>query len=493
MTSGNDVSDKDIRSDARDLNRGVFINMVGYVLKAAHPLLLMWVVRLYGAEAFGVFTLAQAVMMLAMRVVLVGMDKAVLWWVPRQEVPNERLGLGAVLLLSGSLATLLSLGIAAFGTPLMTAWNGAEAASALQLMILGLLPMTLMELLVHAVLGKRQMGARVLVKETLVPLGQVAASVGLFFAGFEATGLSIAYLAANTAGMVFAYLFFRHAFRQSREWGAAWPPPQPVVKYALPMWATELINSFAMRMDVYLLASLADASVLGVYAAVTQIGNTLRAIRQSFDPIVVALFSQISSRADAARLKAGFSRATVMVMVTQMPVYAFLFAFTKWLMPLFGEGFETGTDAVLILAGAGVLNGILGLNGLVLVGYGRSDLILMNLFATMALQAALLWLLIPAYEVTGAALAMGLTTTLASLLQWWQASRVAGMNPYNTWVPQALGGAALASGAMALTWLALSGAGEAVQRVAAFLAFLAVGGALLYQLKRYTPGLAKDR
>lgn len=67
------------KTDARDLRRGVTINMVGYVIKLAHPVLLAVATQLYGAERFGVFVVGQAAIMMLARVCLFGLDKGILW------------------------------------------------------------------------------------------------------------------------------------------------------------------------------------------------------------------------------------------------------------------------------------------------------------------------------------------------------------------------------------------------------------------------------
>src|SRR5687768_11216070 len=71
--------------DARDLHRGLAVNLLGYVLKLGHPVLLIWVVRAFGAEAWGQYTVSEAVLLIVVRIVLLGFDKTLLYWVPRMD------------------------------------------------------------------------------------------------------------------------------------------------------------------------------------------------------------------------------------------------------------------------------------------------------------------------------------------------------------------------------------------------------------------------
>src|SRR5690606_25382134 len=94
---------------------------------------------------------------------------------------------------------------------------------------------------------------------------------------------------------------------------------------------------------------------------------------------------------------------------------------------------------------------------------------------TLTALAGLLFGLIPAWGLNGAALAVAIAYISTNLLQWWQAARVTGVNPYRAEVGQTLGLALAAIAALLLARFALSGVPEAVQRGAAFAAFMVVG------------------
>ena len=80
MSSG---AERVIAEDARELRRGVLTAYLGYVLKLGMPLLIALATRAYGAERWGRFVAAQAIVLLAARVCLFGLDKGLLWFVPQ--------------------------------------------------------------------------------------------------------------------------------------------------------------------------------------------------------------------------------------------------------------------------------------------------------------------------------------------------------------------------------------------------------------------------
>ncbi len=474
-----------IRDDARALHRGVVINTLGYFLKIGYPVLLVFVVRLYGAEQFGIFTIVQAAMLFTMRLCLLGFDKGVMWWVPRLDPREERRGLRSVLFIVGVASATVSLGIAFGGASWIAEWSDApEAALSLRLMAAGLVPLTLMELLIHAALGKRRMEAQVIVREGIVSVVLVLAAIGFYYSRMRAHGLALAFVVSSVAGLVGSIVVFGRAFASSRWLRNGWRPPEELVRYSLPMWASELANSLLLRMDIYVLAALTEPRVVGIYGAVMQVGGAIRAVRRSFDPIVLVLFSRIGARHDPARLTASFSHATVLVLATQMPVYAFLLAFAPWLMSLFGTGFEQGAGAVLILSAFWIVNGALGLNGLIVSGYGRSDLTLLNVVVTIAVEGVLLALLVPAFGLEGAALAVGLAYSVQNSVQLLQARRITGSWNYGSDVFAMLGVGAITAVVMGAAWWGLFPLGETPQRVGAFAVYLVACACGLYWMYR---------
>jgi O-antigen/teichoic acid export membrane protein len=427
------VSQGSAERDARDLNRGLAVNLLGYLLKIGQPALLVWVIRSYGAAAWGQYTVSEAILLVVVRIILIGFDKTLLWWAPRMSTDAN-----AFARLRGALygtVCLAVIGAVTIGTVLaqpLAAWRGnADAASALRWMGWSLVPMTAMEIFISAALGKRRLEPHVLVRDALVPLSFVTLALASYFAGFAGRGLSFAYLGANTVGALAAGAVFVRLYGVGGLVGRPMLPSAEIVRYALPSWGTELINSVAQRLDVFAVSYFGTPAAAGVYGVVVRVGNAVRSVRRSYDPIVTTLMSDIAVSRDKDRLRRAFSHATVLVMLTQTPIFAGLALFADKLMPLFGAGFSEAVAPVLVICGFWLVNGAFGLNGLIVSGFGRSDLILVDLIISTALQAALLFLWVRDYGPLGAAFAVGIGYVVTNLIQVAQGGWLSGINPYN--------------------------------------------------------------
>lgn len=472
-----------IREDARELTLGAAVNFASYLAKLLQPLLLVFVVRRYGATSFGVYSAANAALFLVLRVALLGFDKAVLWQVGRSPASEGRKGLLAVFGLVAVTSSALALVVAVTGGSWLAEWSGQDKAhAALVFMAAGLLPMALMEVAVAASLGRRRMQAQAIIKEGLVPVSFVV--IALAVGAFESRGilgLSIAFVASQVLGLVAALIELGRAVpgRWTRD------GLQPgVVRYALPMGAAELASSAAQRMDLFFVTAFADPRSVGIYAAAMQLGNAIRAVRRSFDPIVTALFSKIGADLDPARIRATFSHATSLIVTTQTPIYAFLMLFAGQLLGLYGPGFDRGAGAVVVIAGVWMLNGMVGLNGLIVMGLGRSDWILGDVLGTIAIQAACLLVLVPAFGMTGAAVAVGLGYTVQNGVQAWQAHRLTGSRTYDGRVALALAVALVGMLALGAGFVGFGWVSGLTRRIASFVVFVVVYGALLWRFRR---------
>lgn len=463
--------------DAQHLRRSLAVNLVGYALKFAQPFLLIVAIGLYGPGPYGVFTLAQAILTVLMRLSLFGLDKALLWWIPRQPPTEERTGLRAVLTwaLVGS-----GLGALATGTLLadvLAAWAGRpEVEGSLRWMAAGLIPMAATEVLAQACAGKRDLRAHVLFKNGLVTVAMPAAAIGLWFLGLATTGLALSFFVATSLGLVGTVWSFFRVFRGSSWRGQRWALPRPLWRYAWPTWLAEMALALFQRLDVFVLAALTDDVAVGIFAGAATYAANATAVRVSFDPMVVALVSTVHHAEDAPRLRRGFADVWLLIAALQVPLTAALLLAAPWVMPLLGPQYAAGVAPAQVLIALYSVHGMFGLNQHIITGSGRSGLALLDMLAALAVGTLLLGLLIPGHGVVGAAWGIGLTYVALNGLWAVQARVLTGGWHYERRVGMALVLAGLAAAAAGLSWLALGPArvGDVAARVVALAAFHAV-------------------
>jgi O-antigen/teichoic acid export membrane protein len=472
--------------DAADLRRSMRLTLVSYLPRVAYPLLLILVIRLYGAGPFGVFTVVLAILGFIMRACMLGLDKGLLLWIPRQPPPPS------------APACAPSCCSPRPSTPPPPCWSAPcsprgspagpskpEAVTTLRWMAASLVPMALMEVFIQAANARRRIDGQVLIKDGLVQLTFVGLALAFHFADLGSPGLALAHAASVVVGALALAGLFRRLYPGTAWTGPKFIPPPELVRLARPLWLTEVLATAYNRFDVYMMAALSDPATTGMFQAGMQVAQNILAVRGSFDYLVVVLVTESSG--DRARTVHGFSYTLRLLATIVAPLTAGILAFAAWILPLIGPSFTQALSSVWILAGFFALHATLGLNQHILIGAGRSAWVPLDTVLAMAVGGLAFAVLVPRLGLDGAALATGLMYATLSTLFITQAPRAVGYWPYDRSLLPLLALCAAAAAVMAGLWLGLASLLGDAARVAGFVGFLAVFLAGLARVRRPEP------
>src|SRR5690606_12725438 len=118
-------------------------------------------------------------------------------------------------------------------------------------------------------------------------------AIALAFTPLRENGVAVPYLAGSAVGFGLGAFWFARAYSlRPGQWSWSAKVPRDLLRYSLPLGSTDFFMAFAYRVDVIVLARFAGLAAVEVYTVVVMIANTLRAIRQSFDGILLSVFSR---------------------------------------------------------------------------------------------------------------------------------------------------------------------------------------------------------
>jgi O-antigen/teichoic acid export membrane protein len=476
-----------IARDTRTLNRNVLINAAGYGVKLGLPVLLAFGTRAYGAASWGAFVTLQALVMIAVRIAILGLDKAMLWWIPSRG-PEGYPALRPVLALVVGSALAVAGALELLGQPLLAVFDQASASqlTSLRIMLIGLPPFAATEVLLNASMGRQRMEPNVIVRDTLQPASLIGFAVLLHAAGVVDVGLAWAFVLSNVLGLAAALVFHRRVFDVTPPPPELARPPRALLRYALPVWAAEFLNTVLLRVNALLVAGFTDPATVGVWSIVMQFGTAMRSIRGAFDSIVTVIAADISRKHDGERLSATLSYAAQLVTLTQLPLFALLLAYADLILPLYGAPFASGSVPLIVICLFWLVHGAAGLAGVVLSGYGKSNLTLINSLVVLLAQVLLLIALVPPLGLAGAAIAVGGSYSLQHIVQLTQLRLLTGSFHFSRRAAlpllPALAGAAVASPVQLLVSSQIEN--QWFARSLTFSAFLLVYGGLTFRTWR---------
>lgn len=406
-----------LRSDKKYLIKGSILNLLGLILRNISPVLVILLARLFPKEVFGAYISIQLFTLTASRLLVMGLDKGLLWYIP-QNLKQGRLphnGLAQVTLLTHLVAfsawTLASIGL--FG-------GGYNAIVQLKpvipwfivLCLFSVVPYMTQHCFAAALEGLRLPEYRLFINQFLTTTLGPICTIVLYYAGIGDMSLAIGFTTANIFGALLLLVLVNRHFPNVR-WTETKPLDRNLFDYSWPLGISEAIAGILLRVDLWMVFFLLGPSDAAIYAIMLTLSNGVKGIRQNFDPLIVPIVSKMKDDHKTYNLKEIYSYAINMVTCIQILVAITVLFFSAEIMSLAGKSYTMQPQALSILLVGNLINGFLGLNGQVIMGLGKTHVILYLNVLALTLNIILNFLLIPYMGISGAATA----TVLAYLIQ----------------------------------------------------------------------------
>ena len=131
------------------------------------------------------------------------------------------------------------------------------------------------------------------------------------------------------------------------------------------------MNALLQRIDVFVVSTFAGLEALAVYSAAEYVARVMANSRYVFDPIIAPVVAESLRTRDLQRAHYNLALTTRWVIALAAPIAVTLVVLRVEVLGLYGPGFSAGAGALVILAGAHLVNGCLGLTPYVIAMSGR--------------------------------------------------------------------------------------------------------------------------
>lgn len=484
--------------------RGAGSNAFSFVIRFAAKASFLYVgARLYGAANYGVFTMASALVELAVPVASLGLRRMIFPWLEEDTHgdaarPPTHVVLDALLLaaIAGVVVSLLLILI----TQLLPA---AMASDQLRFAFAFLAPAVLGQITGDIALAAtrwtHKMRYEVIARGLVEPYVLTGVALGAWYLGLNNTGMLLGYWAGSIALAIFSVWSARHCLGpwQLKRWR---PVPHALLARArslIPASGSDFLTSLAQRIDLYLVGFLLGDAPAGVYGVLRQLRTPILQVRQAFDGILTPLTARTMKTDGDVTTGEATAAATRVILTIQLGLVLLMAAAGDALLDLFGAHYATGYAALLAMVLAETINGAFGVSELILY-YRRPALALKVNLILIAIAAAGIPLLTPEFGILGASLAMLLAALVAALLRrYWLVGLGVRRHPLHAVVPVLAAGAAVVFGAYG-GWVArmsvMQGAPAGVASAISPLLALVIYVLLIMGWRKMRPGvLSLDR
>jgi O-antigen/teichoic acid export membrane protein len=422
--------------DAAHAARSGFSQILAMLGQGLMPLHRVLVARLFGQTAYGVYRAGADLCEVLMRAGIAGGDKAMLKFVAAHrgagETREETQALGSALRLSGGFLLVLSLALALAAPLFVRWWRNPAFSGVLPLLAPTVFGGGMVIVLMASTLAAKVTRVNLVVRGIAEPFMLIAITLGVWAFRRDVYGAAAAHGTSTLLLATLAWVGASAVLGRGRLAAALRAPPhRGLIRFAIPLGASEFMNGVLQRASVFILSAYSGAAAVAVFAASEELGRSVAGIRYAFDSVAAPMMSEALHQGDRERLRYNLALMTRWVASASAPIALTLLSLREPLLWLYGPTYVSGVTAMGLLVCGHVINGVLGLTGYVIVMSGRSGLFFWDNLVAAGVNLALSFVLIPHHGVAGAAVASltGTSVLIGTIVV--QAWRYEHVHPFN--------------------------------------------------------------
>jgi O-antigen/teichoic acid export membrane protein len=399
--------------------RGGLSAGAGLALRLGARVVFMFVAaRLFGAAAFGAYSLAVATVELAVALSGLGMKRYLFKLLEERGDRAAGHVIIDAMLLVGVTSIMLGGIIAVAATVTPPSLLAPQTATAMLWAAPMVAGQALIDLFSAATRWKHLMRYAVVSRSLIEPYVGTGAAVIAYLFGFGVTGLLIGYATGTIAALAYTALGTRSCYGGlgARNYRPEAARLAATLREAATPTVTDTAAAFFYRIDLYLVGALLGEAPAGIYAMARQFRTPIRQTRQAFDSLLTPIVAKTLSVEGPAATATAIASATRLILAIQLALVVALLAVGEPVLRWFGPEFTAGYAATVILALAETIQGAFSITDLLLL-YMRAGLALLVTLAMIFVNMLTSLPFIAAYGNGGAALSVLIAFIAGALLR----------------------------------------------------------------------------
>jgi len=415
--------------------------------------------RVLGAEGYGLYTLAFTFATLISAFAALGLDSAIVRYAAvyagRSDGPRIRGTLEIGVVVPVAIALALSVALFALAEPIAVSVLRQPEFARVAWAVALLVPLMVINAQLAASLqGLRRIHLAVLAEQIGQPTSRLMFIGLLTLVGLTAETALVAAVLATLVATAVLLVQLRRSLGAVDAVGPTVREPGKMLRFSLPVYFSNVVNAIGGNLQAIMLGTMSSLAAVGVFG----IANHLNLLGSMFHASVVSssmpLFADLHDRGDVAGVRRLYRTTSKWTLALNLPFFVIVLLFAPSLLAIFGAEFEAGSEALVILAFASLVNAGTGTSGAMLDMAGYTMLKLVNSTMAVGLAVGLNFLLIPVLGVSGAAIAVLGSTATVNLLRLGEAAYLLRVVPYDgSFAKPVLAGAASTAAGAAVALL----------------------------------------
>lgn len=412
-----DQQGKEILSVARG-GGIVFVGTVATrVLSYIYSLVL---IRSLGAESFGQFTLALAILLFVSPLSTIGLSQGIVRYGAFYGFSHGMTGIHQVTMAAIRLVVpvsflLMFVFICSASGIADLVFHKDELKTIIRILAFSIPFMSLQSLLLAATRSLKLMRYSTIVW-IVQPLIAMFLVIVLIYRGLNVEAAAVAYVVSFICSAVLALYFYLRLIPYKDRRGEHFPIG-PMLKFSIPLSMTEWIHFTNERTEIFFLGLLPGSVNISIYKISWSLAGLERMLRLSLEQILAPFSSDLSRRREIKQLEALYKATAKWGFTVALLIFLIYLLFGREIMGFFDPSLVLGAGILVALSFAQLFNEFTGPCNTILSMSGRSDLTFLNTVILFVTSIALDWFLIPTYGLRGAAIAGAATIIFVNILR----------------------------------------------------------------------------
>ena len=382
-------------------------------------LLARWV----GIEFLGIYSIANAIMMISEVLAKMGIETGIMRFVSRlnpavEKEKIQRLIGSAVKMTAVFSIMIMSVLLLSVGFIVNTTISGSSLLTTVLIVFAIAIPFnTFTQVSGFATQGLKRLKYKTFVTQYLNPTTMLLVLIISFWFVSDKSALMAPVLVTGVVGfLVMAFILKRvTGIKNNQIINSSFN--SDLLKFSYPLMFVTILQTFMHWMDILLLGYFTDAATVGLYHPAARTAGLLQALLFSFISIYAPIISQLHNDGKVSEIARICKLVSRWIMMLAIPIFLVFIIFPAKVMLLFGADFIVSAPVLVLLAIATFIQALLSASGTVLTMSGYTRLALWNSLVAFVLNIILNIILIPRYGIYGAAWATLISLTLISLLR----------------------------------------------------------------------------
>ena len=388
----------------------VYGNFNRYLYSA---LLARWV----GAEFLGIYSLANAIMLISEVVAKMGLETGAMRFVSRLNPELDQEKIQKIIASALKMTTIFSLVIMvaliiSSGAIVKNILNEPPLLKLVIIIFAIAIPFNALTLVsAFATQGFKRLKYKILVTQFLNPTLLLTTMVICYWFISAESALMAPMLITGIIGFFVMLGVLKKVTGVSNNQIMKAKVDTSLFNFSYPLMFVTILQTFMHWMDILMLGYFTDATTVGLYHPAARTAGLLQALLLSFISIYAPMMAQFHREGDRKKMDDTYKLVSRWLLMCAIPISAIFIIFPGKVMLLFGPEYLPSAKILVILTGATFIQAIFGAAGPTLSMSGHTKLVLWNTIGAFALNFGLNIYLIPNYGIIGAAIA-----TLTSLI-----------------------------------------------------------------------------